>query len=88
MFIKCKKCGYTEEVNKDLIVKILGVVFTGFGFWAWVSFLFAGTGLALPICIAIVTGGAGMLVFKDKIVNWISNKNYECPKCGSKSWVA
>jgi putative component of toxin-antitoxin plasmid stabilization module len=86
MHIKCKECSYCEEVNKDLFVKILGGVVATWGFWAWVSFFFAGTGFALPICIAIMTGGAAMLVYSNEIVAWLSD-NYECPKCNNKNWV-
>lgn len=88
MRILCSTCGHSEETSFDLFVKIVGGVLPVGGFWAWVTFLFAGTGFALPICIAIVTGGAGMLVFKDQIVNWIVNKGYECKGCGSQKWAA
>lgn len=80
-----KSCGHSEKTNKELFVKILGAAMPVGGFWAWVSFFFAGTGLAMPICIAIVTGGVGILVYKNKIVKWISNR-YACPKCNSKGW--
>lgn len=85
MKIKCKKCGHVETINKHFFVKALGVGAAGFGFWAWVSFLLAGTGLALPICAAIVLGGAGIAAFSNEIVEWASKK-YPCPKCGAKSW--
>lgn len=51
------------------------------GFWAWVTYFFAGTRFALPICIAIVTGGVAMLVA------WISKK-YDCPVCKNNQWIA
>lgn len=35
------------------------------------NIFFAGTGLALPICIALVVGGSAMLAFKDQITNFI-----------------
>ncbi len=88
MRIRCVDCGHSEEVSVDLFVKIIGGATAGFGFWAWVTFLFAGTGFALPICIAIATGGAGMLVFKDQIVDWLVNKGYECDNCHAKKWTA
>lgn len=88
MRIRCLECGHSEVVSVDLFVKILGGATAGFGFWAWVSFLFAGTGFALPICIAIAAGGTGMLILKDPIVKWIVNKGYECEKCGGKKWSA
>ena len=42
----------------------------------------------MPIVIAIITGGVAMLVFKDKIVEWIINRGYACPECGAVSWEA
>ncbi|HCG8095181.1 hypothetical protein WOB65_17950 [Vibrio parahaemolyticus] len=88
MRIRCINCGVTEEVNLDLFVKIMGGATTGFGFWAWVSFLFAGTGFAMAICIAIVGGGAAMLVYKDEIIDWIINRGYECESCNNNKWIA
>lgn len=86
MKIRCSSCRHTEEVNVRLVLKILGVSMVGFGGYAWVAYLFAGTGLALPICVAIVTGGAAMLVFKDEIVKWLKDM-YPCPACGKeKAW--
>ena len=85
MKIWCSSCGHSEETNKEFFVNIIGAAMPIGGFWAWVSFFFAGTGFALPICIAIVTGGVGMLVYKDQIVKWVSNR-YPCPKCNHKSW--
>ncbi len=58
------------------------------GFWAWVAYLLAGTGLALPIVIAMIGSGVGILVFKDKIVQFIVNRGYKCPKCGKVDWKA
>ena len=88
MRIKCRDCGFSEEVNLDLFVKILGGATAGFGFWAWTSFLFAGTGFAMAICIAIITGGAAMLAYKDEIIDWVANGGYKCDSCGSKKWAA
>ena len=67
-------------------MKLIGAAAPVGGFWAWVTFFFAGTGLALPICLAMVTGGVGMLVYKDKIVRWITEKGYNCSKCGKRNW--
>jgi len=86
--IRCLDCGFSEEVNLDFFVKILGGATAGFGFWAWTSFLFAGTGFAMAICIAIITGGAAMLTYKDEIIDWIANEGYECDSCGNKNWTA
>jgi hypothetical protein len=86
--IKCLDCGFSEEVNLDLFVKILGGATAGFGFWAWTSFLFAGTGFAMAICIAIITGGAAMLAYKNEIIDWIVNEGHECDSCGNQRWTA
>lgn len=86
LYIVCKNCGHYEEVNSRLFAKIIGGAVAGFGYWAWVSFLFAGTGLAMPICIAIMAGGVAIIAFAEQIVGWI-NKMYACPKCGRKVWV-
>jgi hypothetical protein len=86
MDIECRACGHQEETNKDLFVKIIGGAMPIGGFWAWVTYLFAGTGFAMAIVIAIIAGGVGMLVFKDQIVEWISNQGYACPECGKTDW--
>jgi hypothetical protein len=88
MIIKCRKCGCSEKTTKDLWVKIIGGTLPVGGFYVWVAYLLAGTGLALPIVIAMITGGVGMLAFKDKIVQWIVNRGYKCPKCGAVEWEA
>jgi hypothetical protein len=88
MVIRCRNCGHSEETNKDFFVKLIGGVLPLGGGYAWVAYLFAGTGFALPICAAIIAGGVGMLVFKDKIIEWITNRGYACPKCGAVSWKA
>lgn len=87
MKLKCKKCGHAETVNKRFFLKVIGVALSGGGFWAWVAYIFAGTGFALPICIAIVLGGAGLAAFSDEIAMWASKK-FPCPKCGTKDWEA
>ena len=88
MRIKCLDCGHSEEVTLDLFVKIIGGAAAGFGFWAWVSFLFAGTGFAMAICIAIISGGAAMLAYKNEIINWLVNKGFACKGCGGQKWTA
>ena len=85
MFIKCNHCGHKETLDKRFILKVLGGAVSGFGFWAWVAYFFAGTGLALPICVALVTGGVAIAAFSDEIAAWVS-KRYSCPKCGRKDW--
>ena len=88
MKIRCRDCGHSEPVNKELILTVLGGVMAGAGFWAWVSFLFAGTGFAMPICIAIVIGGPALVIkYGDQIVDWLVNKGYDCKKCDGKSWM-
>lgn len=86
MYIKCKNCGYKEVLNKQFFLKIIGGAVTGFGFWAWVSFLFAGTGFALAICVAIVAGGVALAAFSNEIVQWVSER-YDCPNCGRQDWM-
>jgi phosphatidylserine/phosphatidylglycerophosphate/cardiolipin synthase-like enzyme len=88
MRIKCLDCGHSEEVTLDLFVKIIGGATAGFGFWAWVSFLFAGTGFAMAICIAIIAGGAAMLAYKNEIIDWLINKGFACKGCGGQKWAA
>lgn len=85
MYVVCKKCSYRETLNKRFILKVMGAAFAGGGFWAWVTFFFAGTGLALPICIALVVGGVAMAAFSDEIAEWVS-KRFSCPKCHNKNW--
>ena len=83
--VECKKCGYKEEANKTFFLKVMGVSFVGGGFWAWVSFFFAGTGFAFAICVAIVTGGVALLAFSDQITKWVAER-YACPSCKRKDW--
>jgi len=85
-YILCKHCGHYEEVNKKLFAKIIGGAVAGFGFWAWVSFFFAGCGFALPLCIAIVTGGVAMAAYAKEIGDWMSKK-YDCPGCAHRDWI-
>lgn len=87
MYIQCRKCNHYEEVNLKFFIKIIGGAVVGSGYWAWTAYLFAGTGFAMPICIAIMTGGVAMLAFSDEIVTWIA-KRYDCPKCQANQWVA
>lgn len=87
MHIQCKKCNYCEKTDKSFFVKLIGGATAGMGYWAWVAYFFAGTGFAMPICIAIMAGGGAMLAFSDTIVPWIS-KMYDCPECHGNDWVA
>ncbi|KRP68531.1 hypothetical protein TX23_25950 [Pseudomonas paralactis] len=90
MNIKCKKlnCKHEEKANAELFVKIIGGAMPFGGFAAWTTYLFAGTGFAIEIVIAIIAGGVAILFFKDEIVTWIVNRGYKCPKCGSVDWEA
>lgn len=90
MKIRCKteNCGHTEKTTIELFVKIIGVAMPAGGFQAWRSYLFAGTGFALAIVTAIISGGLALLWFKDEIVTWIVNRGYKCPKCGLVNWEA
>lgn len=87
MELKCKKCGHKEKVNKAFWLKVLGGTIVAGGAKAWVAYIFAGTGLALPICTAIIAGGVVIAAYSTEIAKWASKK-YPCPKCNSKNWVA
>lgn len=69
MKIRCKECGRIEEANVALFVNIIGGALPAGGFWAWTAYFFAGTGFALPIVIAMISGGVGILVYKEEIVS-------------------
>jgi hypothetical protein len=86
MRIKCLDCGFSEEVNLELFVTIIGGATAGFGFWAWTSFLFAGTGFAMVICIAIIAGGGAMLKYQNEIIDWLVNKEHQCGGCRGMKW--
>jgi predicted nucleic-acid-binding Zn-ribbon protein len=88
MKIKCTHCGYSEKTDKGFFVKLIGGAMPVGGFWAWTTYLFAGTGFAMVIVVAIIGGGVAMLIFKDEIVEWIINNDYKCPKCGEVEWKA
>ncbi len=88
MKIICNNCKNIEKTNLELFVKIIGGALPFGGYWAWVTYLFAGTGLAMPIVLAIMTGGVAMLVFKDQIVEWIISNKYNCSQCGECDWLA
>ena len=85
MKLRCSKCGHGETVNKRFFLKVIGAGLTGTGYWAWVAYLFAGTGFAMPICSAIMAGGVALAAFSDDIAKWVSSK-FACPDCGSHDW--
>lgn len=86
MYIKCKNCSHKETLDKRFILKVLGGAFAGGGFWAWVAYFFAGTGFALPICIALVTGGVALAAFSNEIAVWVSSR-FDCPNCNKRDWT-
>ncbi|MGO2136109.1 MAG: hypothetical protein ACTH3S_11845 [Marinobacter sp.] len=86
MEIICKSCGHTEETNKDFFVKLIGGAMPVGGYWAWTTYLFAGTGFAMGIVLAIIGGGVAMLIFKDEITEWVISQGYKCTSCGEVSW--
>ena len=88
MKIKCNNCGHIEETNLDFFIKVIGSAMPVGGYWAWTAYLFAGTGFAMVIVVAIIAGGTAMLAYKDEIVEWIINQDYKCKKCGSVEWEA
>jgi len=88
MKIKCTICEHTEKTDIDFFVKLIGGAMPVGGFWAWTTYLFAGTGFAMAIVVAIIGGGVAMLIYKDEIVEWIINKDYKCPECGAVEWKA
>ncbi len=83
--IKCRNCGHKEKLNAKFIAKVAGIALTGAGGYAWVAYLFAGTGLAMPICAALVFGGALTAAFSDEIGEFLSTR-YDCPECGTRDW--
>jgi len=86
MKIKCKSCGNVKEVNKELIGSILGGTLSSFGVWAWTSYLFAGTGMAFGICVALVAGGPALYAYRTEIIKLLMDKGYKCDKCEAKDW--
>lgn len=84
-YIKCQNCGHTTEINKEFFVKVLGGTAIIGGWKAWIGYIFAGTGFAFAICVAIVAGGVAMMAYSEEITQWLS-KRYSCPKCGGKKW--
>jgi len=85
VYIECKQCGHRESIDKRWFLKVIGGAVAGFGPVAWIAFLFAGTGFALPICAAILAGGVAMMAYADQIAGWIDSR-YPCPGCRAKSW--
>ncbi|MGL2617109.1 hypothetical protein ACQJ54_00575 [Helicobacter pylori] len=62
-YLKCKSCGHKEKTSLKFFVRVIGAALPARGVAAWTTYLFAGTGFALPICAAIITGGVAILAF-------------------------
>lgn len=86
MEIRCQKCGYMEETKLDWVVALIGVAMPLGGFWAWTTYFFAGTGFAKQIVIALIAGGAGILLFKKKLVEWIIMRRHTCSDLEAIDW--
>lgn len=85
-YVKCTVCGDLVRIDKEMFARIIGGTTAGFGFTAWVTFLFAGTGFALPLCVAIMAGGGAILAGSKEVAKWLS-KQYPCPNCGAHTWT-
>ena len=86
MYIECQSCGHREKTNIDFFVKVIGGSLPVGGYWAWTTYLFAGTGFAMAIVVAIIGGGVGILLYKEEILSWILDKQYKCDKCNQIDW--
>ena len=67
-YIRCKECGKIDKVDKSFIIKALGGAISAFGFYGWVTFLFACTGCAMAIAAALVVGGVAVAAHGDEIL--------------------
>ncbi|WP_231218776.1 hypothetical protein [Helicobacter pylori] len=67
-YLKCKSCRHKEETSLKFFVRVIGAVLPARGAVAWTTYLFAGTGFALPICVAIIIGEVAILAFQDEII--------------------
>ncbi|GAA7252269.1 hypothetical protein HpCK38_00510 [Helicobacter pylori] len=67
-YLKCKSCRHKEETSLKFFVRVIGAVLPARGAVAWTTYLFTGTGFALPICAAIIIGEVAILAFQDEIV--------------------
>ncbi|GAA6958662.1 hypothetical protein VN0234_00540 [Helicobacter pylori] len=86
-YLKCKSCGHKEETSLKFFVRVIGAALPAGGATTWTTYLFVGTGFALPICAAIITGGVAILAFQDEIIEWLADKGYRCEKCDKSSFV-
>ncbi|WP_293738668.1 hypothetical protein [uncultured Parasutterella sp.] len=85
-FIKCKNCGHEEELTRGALRKFItgsaGAIMGGKA--AYASYLFAGSGIASPLCIAIDVGGV-CLALLPGLRNLLARIK-PCPECGFKDW--
>ncbi|WRC80304.1 hypothetical protein E5K91_01860 [Helicobacter pylori] len=86
-YLKCKSCGHKEETSLKFFVRVIGAALPAGGAATWTTYLFVGTGFALPICAAIITRGVAILAFQDEIIEWLVDKGYRCEKCDKSSFV-
>lgn len=86
-YLKCKSCGHKEKTSLKFFVRVIGAALPAGGVATWTTYLLAGTGFALPLCIAIITRGVATLAFQDEIIEWLVDKGYKCEKCGKSSFV-
>lgn len=86
MYIKCKNCQHQVETSASFFVNLIGGALPVGGFWAWVTYFFAGTGLAFPICAAMIGGGVAMLVYKKEVIQFVVKKGYKCEHCGQSNF--
>lgn len=85
MKLKCNRCGHIEKIDIRFFVRLIGAGAVGTGYWAWVTYLFAGTGCAMLICIAIMAGGVALSTYSNEIAKWASKK-VRCRECGDSDW--
>ncbi|WP_120992189.1 hypothetical protein [Helicobacter pylori] len=67
-YLKCKSCRHKEETSLKFFVRVIGAALPAGGVATWTTYLLAGTRFALPICVAIITGGVTILTFQDEII--------------------
>lgn len=85
-FIKCKNCGHEEQITSGVIRKMVmggGAMLKG-GMSAWTGYLFAGSGIAYPLCVAIGVGGVCLALIPG-LRNLLAIAK-PCPECGFKDW--
>lgn len=84
-YLRCRRCGQLTPLTKEFFGHLIGGATIGMGMYAWLAFIFAGTGFALAICVAIMIGGAAIMSYSKEIIRWISSR-YDCEQCGQNDW--